>query len=99
MLLFLNVGGSELMVIALFVLMFFGSKNIPDLMRGLGKGMREVKDAMNGIEREVKSTMEAAPPPPKGGIDTTPRQILQNNSAEPENIPSSIPPLGGGGAD
>ena len=40
------VGGSEVIVIALFVLMFFGSKQIPELMRGLGKGMREMKDAM-----------------------------------------------------
>jgi sec-independent protein translocase protein TatA len=53
--LFLNLGGGEIMVIALFVLMFFGSKQIPELMRGLGRATREFKDAMGGIEREVRS--------------------------------------------
>jgi sec-independent protein translocase protein TatA len=53
--LFLNLGAGEIMVIALFVLMFFGSKQIPELMRGLGRATREFKDAMNGIEREVRS--------------------------------------------
>jgi sec-independent protein translocase protein TatA len=73
--LFLNLGGGEIMVIALFVLMFFGSKQIPELMRGLGRATREFKDAMNGIEREVRSaaninTMNeektTVPPPPEG---------------------------------
>ena len=53
--LFLNLGAGEIMVIALFVLMFFGSKQIPELMRGLGRATREFKDAMGGIEREVRS--------------------------------------------
>ena len=53
-LLFLNLGGGEIFVIMLFVLLFFGSKGIPQVARGLGKGMREFKDAMNGIEREIQ---------------------------------------------
>ena len=53
-LLFLNLGGGEIFVIILFVLLFFGSKGIPQVARGLGKGMREFKDAMNGIEREIQ---------------------------------------------
>lgn len=53
--LFLNLGAGEILVIALFVLMFFGSKQIPELMRGLGRATRQFKDAMNGIEREVHS--------------------------------------------
>jgi sec-independent protein translocase protein TatA len=53
-LLFLNMGGGEVFVILLVILLFFGSKRIPELAKGLGKGMREFKDAMNGIEREVK---------------------------------------------
>ena len=53
-LLFLNLGAGEIMVIALFILLFFGSKQIPELMRGFGRGMRQFKDAMGGIEREVR---------------------------------------------
>lgn len=53
-LLFLNLGGSEVVLIVLVVLLFFGSKNIPNLARGLGKGLRELKDATQGIQREIE---------------------------------------------
>jgi sec-independent protein translocase protein TatA len=53
--LFLNLGGGEIFVILLVVLLFFGSKRIPELAKGLGKGMREFKDAMSGIENEVRN--------------------------------------------
>lgn len=52
-----SLGGGELLVIMLFILIFFGSNKIPDLARGLGKGMREVKDAMNGVQSEIRQTM------------------------------------------
>lgn len=52
-----SIGGGELMVIMLFILMFFGSKKIPDLARGLGKAMREMKDAMNGVQSEIRESM------------------------------------------
>ncbi len=52
-----SLGGGELLVILLFVLLFFGSKNIPSLARGLGKGIREFKDAMNGVQSEIKQGM------------------------------------------
>ena len=48
-----NVGGSELFFILFMVLMMFGSKKIPEIARGLGKGLREMKDAANGIEKEL----------------------------------------------
>jgi len=50
-----SIGTGELMLIMLFVLFFFGSKKIPDLARGLGKGMREMKDAMQGIQDDIRS--------------------------------------------
>ena len=52
-----SLGGGELLVILLFVLLFFGSKNIPSLARGLGKGIREFKDAMNGVQSEIRQGM------------------------------------------
>ncbi|MBK7850372.1 MAG: twin-arginine translocase TatA/TatE family subunit [Bacteroidetes bacterium] len=61
-LLFLNLGGGEIFVILLVVLLFFGSKRIPELAKGLGKGMREFKDAMSGIESEVRNAANDAPP-------------------------------------
>ncbi|MCC6769047.1 MAG: twin-arginine translocase TatA/TatE family subunit [Bacteroidia bacterium] len=53
-LLFFDIGGGELFVIMLFVLIFFGADKIPDLARGLGKGIREFKDASTGIRRELE---------------------------------------------
>src|ERR1051325_11559311 len=52
--LFLNLGGGEIAVIMLVVLLFFGADKVPELARGLGKGIRQFKDAMNGIEQEVQ---------------------------------------------
>lgn len=48
-----NIGGGEIFFILLIILLFFGSKKIPELARGLGKGIREMKDAASGIEREI----------------------------------------------
>ncbi len=48
-LLFLGLGGSELLVIMLVVLLLFGGKKIPELMRGLGKGVRSFKDGMKDV--------------------------------------------------
>ena len=41
-------GGSEWLLIVLFIIIFFGAKKIPELMRGLGSGIREFKKASNG---------------------------------------------------
>ena len=53
---FLFIGGSEVFFLVLIVVMLFGSKKIPEIARGLGKGMRELKDASNEIKREIKSS-------------------------------------------
>ena len=49
-----GIGLPEIIFIALIVLLFFGGKKIPELMRGLGKGMRSFKDGMNDIKDEVE---------------------------------------------
>lgn len=46
-------GGWELLVIALLVIIFFGAKKIPEIARGMGKGIREFKDATKEIKSEV----------------------------------------------
>jgi len=54
MLLFLGgIGGAEIMFIFLIVLLLFGSKKIPEFARGLGKGIRQFKDAADGIQRDI----------------------------------------------
>lgn len=82
-LLFLNLGGGEVFVILLVVLLFFGSKRIPDLAKGLGKGMREFKDAMSGIENEVRNAASDTPTPAKK-ITETPK-AAETVTATPES--------------
>lgn len=50
---FLNMGTPEIMLIMLAVLLLFGGKKLPELARGLGKGIREFKDASDGVKREI----------------------------------------------
>ena len=55
-LLFLGgIGWGEIIVIALIVLLFFGGKKIPEMMKGLGRGVRSFKDGMNGKEEEQET--------------------------------------------
>ena len=55
-LLFLGtLGAGEIIVIALVVLLLFGGKKIPELMKGLGKGIRSFKEGMNNIEKEIEN--------------------------------------------
>jgi sec-independent protein translocase protein TatA len=57
-LLLLNLGGQEVILIVALALLLFGGKKIPELMRGLGKGIREFKDASNGVKRDIEESME-----------------------------------------
>jgi sec-independent protein translocase protein TatA len=57
-LLFLNMGPGEIVVILLAVLMLFGAKGIPDIARNLGRGVRQVKDAAGEVQRELKKSAE-----------------------------------------
>lgn len=53
-LLFSMPGGSEWILIVLVILLFFGGKKIPDLMRGIGKGIREFNDAKETVKNEIE---------------------------------------------
>ena len=51
-------GGPELLLIAFVVLLLFGGKKLPELMKGLGKGIREFNNAKANIESEVRDSMK-----------------------------------------
>lgn len=53
-------GGSELIIILFVILLLFGGRKIPELMRGLGKGIREFNNARASIETEIKEGMKEA---------------------------------------
>lgn len=49
----LFLGTQEILLIALIVLLLFGGRKIPELMKGLGKGVKSFKDGMNGVENDL----------------------------------------------
>lgn len=51
-----GIGMQEVLLIALVVLLFFGGRKIPELMKGIGKGMRSFKEGMNGMEKDLEET-------------------------------------------
>ncbi|MDD5782702.1 MAG: twin-arginine translocase TatA/TatE family subunit [Muribaculaceae bacterium] len=55
-----NLGTGEIIIIALVLLLLFGGKKIPELMRGIGKGVRNFKEGMNEIEKDINKDVEAS---------------------------------------
>ncbi|MEO8773313.1 MAG: twin-arginine translocase TatA/TatE family subunit [Gelidibacter sp.] len=62
---FLFIGTTEIMFILFVVVMVFGADKVPDIARGMGKGMRTLRDATNDLKSEITKSAE------KNGIDTT----------------------------
>jgi sec-independent protein translocase protein TatA len=50
----MNLGAPEIIIIAIIILLLFGGKKIPELMHGIGKGVKSFKDGMNNVEEEIK---------------------------------------------
>ena len=57
----LMIGAPEIIFIVLIVLLLFGGKKIPELMKGMGKGVKMFKQGMNEMEEEVKRPVEDQP--------------------------------------
>ena len=62
LLLFQNFGLWEVLIIAFVVLLIFGGKKIPELMKGLGKGVKSFKDGMSDVEKEIKDIDDEVKP-------------------------------------
>ena len=99
-LLFGMPGGGELFLIVLVIIMFFGSKKIPELARGLGKGMREIKNATNDIQKEIRegarelSSVKSTIDDIKGSVDVKKqinnmldKELSKNPPPQKEHIP------------
>jgi len=85
---FLFISGPEIMVIMLIVVMLFGADKIPEIAKGLGKGMRQIKDATNDIKREINDSAT------KNGIDTDlTKDINKQISEVKENIDDLTGPI------
>ena len=89
-----GIGASEMMLIMVVILIFFGAEKIPELARGLGKGIREFKDASTEIRKEFEQHGQPAAPnysAPQPGYDA------QNQYPAP--LPTAAEPEAGSGFD
>jgi len=78
---FLFISGPEIFVVMLIVVMLFGADKIPEMAKGLGKGMRQLKDATNDIKREISESAD------KQGIDTN---IVKNLKKEINQVKDNL---------
>ncbi|SNR17435.1 Sec-independent protein translocase subunit TatA/TatB [Tenacibaculum jejuense] len=83
---YLFIGGPEIFIIMLFVVVVFGADKIPEIARGLGKGIRQVKDATNDIKREINESAQ------KQGIDT---EIVSDINKEINDVKDNLDDLTG----
>jgi sec-independent protein translocase protein TatA len=83
---FLFIGAPEIFVIMLIVVMVFGADKIPDIARGLGKGMRQVKDATNDIKKEINDSSKA------NNLDTN---VVKDINSEIKGVKDDIDDLTG----
>ena len=56
MLQFMAIGTTEIVIIVLAIVLLFGGKKIPELMKGIGQGVRSFKDGMKDVEKEINAT-------------------------------------------
>ena len=72
-LLFFSLGGGEIFIILLVILLLFGSKRIPEIARGLGKGIRQFKDATNDIQQDLNDSIKDV----KQDIEKTKKELIE----------------------
>ncbi|NQV30300.1 MAG: twin-arginine translocase TatA/TatE family subunit [Candidatus Marinimicrobia bacterium] len=68
-------GGWEWLIIILFILIFFGAKRLPEMAKGLGKGIREFKGALSGITDEIEKAGKA---PADKKAETPPEEVKED---------------------
>ena len=83
---FLFIGAPEILIVLLLVVMLFGADKIPEIARGLGKGMRQMKNATNDIKREIQDSAD------KHDLDL---DVTKDIQKEIENVKGNIDDLTG----
>ena len=83
-----NLGFQELLLIAVVILVLFGSRKIPEFMRGLGKGIREFNDAKDNVKKELEAGMKEKDQPATPSVAAA-TQV--NATAPVTETPSATP--------
>ena len=88
---FAMLNGWEIVLIMAVVLVLFGAKKLPELARGLGTGIKELKKATRDVTDELQSAMDEPPPPPTRRIPEQSTSTTTANASEtvPHNSPES----------
>jgi sec-independent protein translocase protein TatA len=94
----MNLGASEILLILIVVLLLFGGKRLPELARGIGRGLAEFRRAMNEVQREINAPLSEATPLPKSTSPAeqgpaearNPLTVNANPAAQPR-IPETPP--------
>lgn len=85
-LLFLNIGGGEMVLIVFVALLLFGGEKLPEIARGLGKGIRDFKDASDGVKREIANQInnfeDKKTDPPVAATVEEPSHLLPESEAQ-----------------
>jgi sec-independent protein translocase protein TatA len=84
-------GGGEMVLVLIVVLILFGGERMPELARGLGKTLRELKKATSGVEDEIKRALAEPPPPSRYTIKPAPSEVSALPPA-PTTPPAQEPP-------
>jgi sec-independent protein translocase protein TatA len=91
-----GIGFPELIIIFLVLLLVFGAKRIPEIARGIGKGIREFKDATNEISREIEAESQERqvnqPQSPQQGAPQPRQKQKQSRSAAPADASGEADP-------
>lgn len=86
---FLNIGTQEMILIVIVILLLFGGKKLPELARGLGRGIRDFKDASEGIKREISDQINNFEKDLDVKVDESTTASTSNNDATVENNTSA----------
>lgn len=85
--LFAMLGWPEIMGIGIVVLILFGAKKVPELMKGLGHGIKEFKKATRDVQDDLQRALEEEPPAPPRRRENT----IAHTGDSPETVPSDTP--------
>jgi sec-independent protein translocase protein TatA len=90
----LNLGGGEVILILVLVLILFGAKKLPELAKGLGQGIKEFKKATREVTDEIQNAQDESAPPAKRLPPQNTQSVdapVPGRTAQPEDRPSPAP--------